>query len=217
MEAQLQELAQAIIDGQRKRAVELTNNLLESGVPAKTVLEKGLIAGMNVVGTRFKSGEYFVPEVLVSARSMKAAMEILKPLLAQGNVESRGTVVLGTVSGDLHDIGKNLVSMMAEGAGLRIVDLGVDVTADKFVQAAKEHDADVIAMSALLTTTMIYIPKVIDALSEDSLRDKVKVIVGGAPVTKEWADSIGADGYAPDAASAVDVLLELVQQRRAGH
>ncbi|MCX7716826.1 MAG: corrinoid protein [Candidatus Sumerlaeaceae bacterium] len=215
MEAQLQELAQAIIDGQRKTAVELTNKLLEAGATPKTILEKGLIAGMNVVGVRFKGGEYFVPEVLVSARSMKACMEILKPLLAQGNVESRGTVVLGTVSGDLHDIGKNLVSMMAEGAGLRVIDLGVDVTADKFVQAAKEHDADVIAMSALLTTTMIYIPKVIDALAEESLRDKVKIIVGGAPVTQEWATSIGADGYAPDAASAVDVLLDLVQQRRA--
>ena len=214
MEAQLQELAQAIIDGQRKTAVELTNKLLEGGVNPKTVLEKGLISGMNEVGVRFKGGEYFVPEVLVSARSMKACMEILKPLLAQGNVESRGTVVLGTVSGDLHDIGKNLVSMMAEGAGLRVVDMGVDVPAEKFVQAAKEHDADVIAMSALLTTTMIYIPKVIDALAEDSLRDKVKVIVGGAPVTQEWASSIGADGYAPDAASAVDVLLALVQQRR---
>lgn len=215
MEAQLQELAQAIIDGQRKTAVELTNKLLEAGATPKTILEKGLIAGMNVVGVRFKGGEYFVPEVLVSARSMKACMEILKPLLAQGNVESRGTVVLGTVSGDLHDIGKNLVSMMAEGAGLRVIDLGVDVTADKFVQAAKEHDADVIAMSALLTTTMIYIPKVIDALAEESLRNKVKIIVGGAPVTQEWATSIGADGYAPDAASAVDVLLDLVQQRRA--
>jgi 5-methyltetrahydrofolate--homocysteine methyltransferase len=217
MEAQLQELAQAIIDGQRKVAVDLTNKLIDAGVAPSTVLEKGLIAGMNVVGVRFKGGEYFVPEVLVSARAMKACMEILKPLLAHGHAESRGTVVLGTVSGDLHDIGKNLVSMMAEGAGLRVIDLGVDVTAEKFVQAAREHDADVIAMSALLTTTMIYIPKVLDALSEDSLREKVKVIVGGAPVTKEWADSIGADGYAPDAASAVDVLLELVRQRRAGN
>lgn len=212
----MQELAQAIIDGQRKVAIELTNKLIDSGVAPGTVLEKGLIAGMNVVGVRFKGGEYFVPEVLVSARAMKSCMEILKPLLAHGHAESRGTVVLGTVSGDLHDIGKNLVSMMAEGAGLRVIDLGVDVTAEKFVQAAKEHDADVIAMSALLTTTMIYIPKVLDALVEDSLREKVKVIVGGAPVTKEWADSIGADGYAPDAASAVDVLLELVRRRRAG-
>lgn len=215
MDELLKELAQSLIDGKRKVAVEVTQKLIDGGCPPKRVLEEGLIAGMSVVGQRFKCGEYFVPEVLVAARSMKASMELLKPVLAAGDIAAAGTLVLGTVSGDLHDIGKNLVGMMAEGAGLKVVDLGVDITAEKFIEAARESNADVIAMSALLTTTMIYIPQVIDAINASDLKGKVKIVVGGAPVTDEWAKEIGADGYAPDAASAVDVIKQLVADRRA--
>ncbi|MCX7017836.1 MAG: corrinoid protein [bacterium] len=210
MEADLQRLAQAVIDGKRKDAAELTTKLLDAGCNPKDVLEKGLIAGMGVVGARFKAGEFFVPEVLVAARSMKAAMGILKPKLAGADIQPPGTIVLGTVRGDLHDIGKNLVAMMAEGAGFKVVDLGVDVTPEKFIEAAKEHNANLVGLSALLTTTMINIPDVIKAFEKDGQREKVKIIVGGAPLTQEWADKIGADGYAPDAASAVDVCKSLV-------
>ena len=212
MDAELQALAEAIINGKRNDAVELTKKLIDAGVPAKRILDEGLISGMSVVGEKFKSGEYFVPEVLVAARAMKAAMELLRPLLATSDVEPIGTVVIGTVRGDLHDIGKNLVAMMLEGAGFRVVDLGVDVPAEKFVEAAKEHNADIVGMSALLTTTMTYMPEVIKALEAEGIRNQVKVIVGGAPVTQEWADQIGADGYAPDAASAVDKCKELLAQ-----
>ena len=212
MDAELQALAEAIINGKRNDAVELTKKLIDAGVPAKRILDEGLISGMSVVGEKFKSGEYFVPEVLVAARAMKAAMELLRPLLATSDVEPIGTVVIGTVRGDLHDIGKNLVAMMLEGAGFRVIDLGVDVPAEKFVEAAKEHNADIVGMSALLTTTMTYMPEVIKALEAEGIRNRVKVIVGGAPVTQEWADQIGADGYAPDAASAVDKCKELLAQ-----
>lgn len=212
MDAELQALAEAIINGKRNDAVELTKKLVDAGVNAKKILDEGLIAGMGVVGEKFKNGEYFVPEVLVAARAMKAAMEILRPLLAASDVEPIGTVVIGTVRGDLHDIGKNLVAMMLEGAGFKVVDLGVDVPAEKFIEAAKENNADIVGMSALLTTTMTYMPEVIKALETEGIRNKVKVIVGGAPVTQEWADQIGADGYAPDAASAVDKCKELLAQ-----
>ena len=212
MEAELQALAEAIINGKRNDAAELTKKLIDAGVPAKRILDEGLIAGMSVVGEKFKNGEYFVPEVLVAARAMKAAMELLRPLLAASDVEPIGTVVIGTVRGDLHDIGKNLVAMMLKGAGFRVVDLGVDVPAEKFFEAAKEHNADIVGMSALLTTTMIYMPEVIKALEAEGIRNRVKVIVGGAPVTQEWADQIGADVYAPDAASAVDKCKELPAQ-----
>ena len=210
MEAQLKELAEAIIAGNRKKTAEITQQLLDAGAAPKQILENGLIAGMAVVGARFKCGEYFVPEVLVAARSMKAAMEILKPRLSSADMESHGTVVIGTVRGDLHDIGKNLVAMMTEGAGFRVIDLGVDVAPEKFAEAVKEHNASVVGISALLTTTMVAIPEVIKALVDAGVRDKVKVIVGGAPVTAEWAAEIGADGYSPDAASAVDKCKELV-------
>lgn len=212
MDAELQALADAIINGKRNDAVELTKKLIDAGVPAKRILDEGLIAGMGVVGEKFKNGEYFVPEVLVAARAMKAAMEILRPLLAASDVEPIGTVVIGTVRGDLHDIGKNLVAMMLEGAGFKVIDLGVDVPAEKFIEAIKEHNADIVGMSALLTTTMTYMPEVIKAIEAEGIRNKVKVIVGGAPVTQEWADQIGADGYAPDAASAVDKCKELLAQ-----
>jgi 5-methyltetrahydrofolate--homocysteine methyltransferase len=212
MDAELQALAEAIINGKRNDAVELTKKLIDAGVPAKRILDEGLIAGMSVVGEKFKNGEYFVPEVLVAARAMKAAMELLRPLLATSDVEPIGTVVIGTVRGDLHDIGKNLVAMMLEGVGFRVVDLGVDVPAEKFIEAAKEHKANIVGMSALLTTTMTYMPEVIKALEAEGIRNRVKVIIGGAPVTQEWADQIGADGYAPDAASVVDKCKELLAQ-----
>ncbi|MDW8105031.1 MAG: corrinoid protein [Armatimonadota bacterium] len=210
MQEELKALAQAILEGKRNEAVELTQKLIDAGVTPKQILDEGLIAGMSVAGEKFKNGEYFVPEILVAARAMKAAMEILRPLLVATDVQPIGTMVIGTVRGDLHDIGKNLVAMMVEGAGFKVVDLGVDVTADKFVAAAKEHNAQIVGMSALLTTTMTYIPEVIKAFDAEGLRPKVKLIVGGAPVTQEWADQIGADGYAPDAATAVDKCKELL-------
>lgn len=210
MQERLNELAQAIIEGKRNEATELTKALVEAGVHPKQILKEGLIAGMEVVGHYFRNGEYFVPEVLVAARAMKAAMAILEPYLATTDIQPIGTVVLGTVRGDLHDIGKNLVRMFLEGAGFRIIDLGVDVPAEKFVEAVREHNAQLMGLSALLTTTMTYMPEVIKALEEENLRSQVKVVVGGAPVTQEWADQIGADGYAPDAASAVDECKALL-------
>ncbi|MCS7225053.1 MAG: corrinoid protein [Armatimonadetes bacterium] len=206
----MQSLKEAIINGKRQEAGELTQKLVDAGVSPKRILDEGLIAGMTVVGERFKNGEYFVPEVLVAARAMKTALQILRPLLTQTDIQPIGTVVLGTVRGDLHDIGKNLVAMMLEGAGFRVVDLGVDVPAEKFVEAAKEHRAQIVGLSALLTTTMTHMPEVIKKLEEEGMRRSVRVIVGGAPVTQEWADRIGADGYAPDAASAVDKCKELL-------
>lgn len=210
MQEELKALAQAILEGKRNDAVELTQKLVDAGVTPKQILDDGLIAGMSVAGEKFKNGEYFVPEILVAARAMKASMEILRPLLVATDVQPIGTMVIGTVRGDLHDIGKNLVAMMVEGAGFRVVDLGVDVTADKFIAAAKEHNAQIVGMSALLTTTMTYIPEVIKAFDSEGLRPKVKIIVGGAPVTQEWANQIGADAYAPDAATAVDKCKELL-------
>jgi len=210
MQEELKALAQAILEGKRNEAVDLTQKLVNAGVTPKQILDEGLIAGMSVAGEKFKNGEYFVPEILVAARAMKAAMEILRPLLVATDVQPIGTMVVGTVRGDLHDIGKNLVAMMVEGAGFKVVDLGVDVTADKFIAAAKEHNAQIVGMSALLTTTMTYIPEVIKAFDAEGLRPKIKLIVGGAPVTQEWANQIGADAYAPDAATAVDKCKELL-------
>lgn len=210
MQEELNALAQAILEGKRNDAVELTQKLVDAGVTPKQVLDEGLIAGMSVAGEKFKNGEYFVPEILVAARAMKASMEILRPLLVATDVQPIGTIVIGTVRGDLHDIGKNLVAMMVEGAGFRVVDLGVDVTADRFIAASKEHNAQIVGMSALLTTTMTYIPEVIKAFDAEGLRPKVKIIVGGAPVTQEWANQIGADAYAPDAATAVDKCKDLL-------
>ena len=210
MQEELKALAQAILEGKRNDAVELTQKLIEAGVTPKQILDEGLIAGMSVAGEKFKNGEYFVPEILVAARAMKASMELLRPLLVATDVQPVGTMVIGTVRGDLHDIGKNLVAMMVEGAGFRVVDLGVDVTADKFDAAAREHNAQIVGMSALLTTTMTYIPEVIRAFDAEGLRPQVKLIVGGAPVTQEWANQIGADAYAPDAATAVDKCKELL-------
>jgi len=208
----LTNLKQAVIQGNRNNAVELTNQLLAAKVNPKQILDEGLIAGMGQVGELFKKGEYFVPEMLIAARAMKSALELLRPLLIDTGVKPVGTIVIGTVRGDLHDIGKNLTAMFLEGAGFQVVDLGVDVSAEKFIGAVREHQADIIGMSALLTTTMTYTSEVIKALKAENMREQVKVIVGGAPITQEWADQIGADGFAPDAASAADRCKEFLVQ-----
>jgi corrinoid protein of di/trimethylamine methyltransferase len=192
---------------QRGRANELkakTQEALDAGIDAKAVLEEGLMAGMGILGGKFKRNEVYVPEVLIAARAMNAALEILKPRLASSGHRSTGTVVLGTVKGDLHDIGKNLVKIMMEGRGLEVIDLGVDVPSDKFVAAAKEHRADIVACSALLTTTMAEMRKVVEGIEGAGLRDGLTIMVGGAPVTDSFRESIGADIYAPDAASAAE-------------
>jgi 5-methyltetrahydrofolate--homocysteine methyltransferase len=188
--------------------VEKTKQALAEGVTAKTVLDEGLVAGMDVVGARFKKNEVYIPEVLIAARAMKMAMEVLEPELAKAGVEPIGKLAIGTVKGDLHDIGKNLVSMMLKGAGFEVVDLGVDVGPEKFVEQAKAKGIQLIGMSALLTTTMPGMEKTVAALKDAGL--STKVIVGGAPVTQDYADKIGADGYAADAASAVDMAKSLV-------
>ena len=213
VERLLSDLAAAIMVGERATAAQTTALLLDLGSDPRLILERGLVAGMDVVGTRFKLGEYFVPQVLVATRAMKASMETLRPRLLETNARPLGTMVLGTVRGDLHDIGKSLVGMMTEGAGFRVIDLGVDVAPAKFVAAAREHGATLVGISALLTNTMMMVPEVINALEEAGLRDRTKVIVGGAPVTRQWAAEVGADAYAPDAASAVDVCRRLAGPR----
>lgn len=207
--ADLDSLAQAIIKGKAPDAKALTQQALDEGVNAGEILNNGLVAGMNVVGELFKTNQYYVPEVLIAARAMKQSMEILRPELAKGGIESKGKVAIGTVRGDLHDIGKNLVAMMLEGAGFEIVDLGVDIKPEVFVQAAKDG-AEVICMSALLTTTMPAMKETLEALDAEGVRDSVKTMIGGAPVTQNYCDEIAADGYAPDAASAVDKIRELL-------
>lgn len=206
-----EELATALINGKAPVVKELTSKALAEGETPQDVLTKGLVAGMNVVGQRFKNNEFYVPEVLIAARAMKSGMEVLRPKLAETGVEPVARVAIGTVQGDLHDIGKNLVAMMMEGAGFEIIDLGVDVKADKFVDSVKEKNANVICLSALLTTTMPAMKETIQALQEAGLRENVNVMIGGAPVTQNYADEIGADGYAPDAASAVDKAKELLK------
>lgn len=208
--ADLQALAEAVINGKKEEAERLTREAIEGGIDPGAIINDGLIAGMTVVGEKFKNNEFYVPEVLIAARAMQSAMSLVKPLLGEGEVISKGKVVIGTVKGDLHDIGKNLVAMMLEGGGYEVIDLGVDVAPEKFVSAAVENNADVIALSALLTTTMPSMKDTVDALTEAGLKGKIKVIIGGAPVTQSYADEIGADGYAPDAASAVDKVNELL-------
>ncbi len=207
--ADLKALAEALINGDRDTTARLAQEAVDEGVGPKQILDEGLIAGMNVVGERFKNNEFYVPEVLIAARAMHAAMDIIKPLLAEGDVEPAGIVAIGTVKGDLHDIGKNLVAMMLEGAGFEVHDLGVDVPPEKFIEEI-QGGAHIVAMSALLTTTMPSMADTINAAKEAGVRDSAKVMIGGAPVTQNYADEIGADGYAPDAASAVDTARELV-------
>ena len=202
--ARFEEISALLQRGKAKDLAALVSEELAEGVSPKEILTEGLIAGMGIVGTKFKNNEIFVPEVLIAARAMNAALAVLKPALADSGVEPVGTAIICTVKGDLHDIGKNLVKMMIEGTGIRVIDLGVDCSADKIVEAVKEYDADIVCLSALLTTTMLYQKDVIDALKAAGLRDKVKVMVGGAPVTQAFADEIGADAYTPDAASAAE-------------
>ncbi len=208
--ADLKALADAIINGKRDDADRLTREAIGEGAAPGDILNEGLIAGMSVVGEKFKNNEFYVPEVLIAARAMKTAMEKLRPLLVESGVEPIAKVAIGTVKGDLHDIGKNLVAMMLEGGGFGILDKGVDVAPDVFVDAVKNEGARIVAMSALLTTTMPSMQETVKALQEAGVRDQVKVMIGGAPITQNYADEIGADGYAPDAASAVDTAKELV-------
>lgn len=207
--ADLESLAQAIIKGKANDAKALTEQALTEGISAGDILNNGLVAGMNVVGELFKTNQYYVPEVLIAARAMHRSMDILRPALASSGVESKGKIAIGTVKGDLHDIGKNLVAMMLEGAGFDIMDLGVDVKPEAFVQAVKDG-ACIICMSALLTTTMPAMKDTVEALKAEGVRDTVKTMIGGAPVTQNYCDEIGADGYSPDAASAVDKAKELL-------
>ena len=205
----LEELSQALINGNAPKTKELAQKAIDEGMAPSKVLSEGLIVGMNEVGRRFKNNEFYVPEVLIAARAMHSGMDVLKPLLSEAEASSAGTVVLGTVKGDLHDIGKNLVSMMLEGAGFNVIDVGVDVAPDKFLEAVRDKKPQVVGLSALLTTTMPAMKTTIEALKEAGVRDSVKVMIGGAPVTQRYSDEIGADGYAPDAASAVDVARRL--------
>lgn len=187
-----------------------TRKAIDDGMSPKEILDDGLIAGMDIVGRDFKAGDLFIPEVLLCARAMHVGMEILRPLLAESGVPSQGKLVIGTVAGDLHDIGKNLVSMMFQGAGFEVIDLGTDVPPEKFVETVRAENADLVGMSALLTTTMPSMKATIDAFIQAGLRDKVKVLIGGAPVTAEYSEDIGADGFAPDAGAAVDAARELL-------
>jgi 5-methyltetrahydrofolate--homocysteine methyltransferase len=206
--ADLKALAEAVIKGDQNTATNVTQAALAEGIAPKTVLDEGLIAGMDVVGERFKNNEIYIPEVLIAARAMKTAMQVLEPELVKAGVEPIAKLVIGTVQGDLHDIGKNLVAMMLKGAGFEVIDLGVDVSPEKFVEAAKSAGAQLVGMSALLTTTMPGMEKTVKALQAAGV--SAKVMVGGAPVTQTFAEKIGAQGFAPDAASAVDAAKRLV-------
>lgn len=206
----LTKISASLIDGDDERAGQLTQEAIDAGLPAKQILDDGLIGGMDVVGQRFKNHEIYLPDVLLAARAMYAGMDRLKPLLLEEGVPSLGRIVLGSVQGDLHDIGKNLVGIMLRGAGFDVIDLGSDVTPEKFVDAAREHDAAVIGLSALLTTTMPAMKKVVERIAEEGLAGKIKVIVGGAPVSAGFAKEIGADAHGYDAANAVDCVKALV-------
>ncbi|MFH1313889.1 MAG: corrinoid protein [Candidatus Eisenbacteria bacterium] len=208
---ELAQLKEAVIAGDMARTRSLTEEALEAGIEPASILNDALISGMDKVGALFKVNEIYVPEVLLAAKSMQKAMEVLKPRLVDSGIQPRGRIVVGTVRGDLHDIGKNLVAMMLEGAGFEIIDLGNDVPAEKFVEAAVEHDAGVIGMSALLTTTMHVMKETVDMLGEKGLADKVKTMIGGAPVTASFANEIGAAGYGDDAATAVDLAKEFLE------
>lgn len=206
----LETIYDAVLKGKAKVVVAETQSALDAGIAAPAILHQAYIPAMAEVGRMFEIGEKFVPEMLIAARAMQKGLEILKPLLVEAGDKTVGKVVIGTVAGDLHDIGKNLVAMMLEGAGFQIIDLGTDVAPEKFAQAVQEQQADLIAMSALLTTTMSSIGNTIKALSDAGVRDKVKVMVGGAPVTQEFADKVGADGFAQDASSAARVAKQLI-------
>ena len=206
----LKEMAVELEKGSAPAVKELTEKAVAQGIPAQEILNNGLLPGMESVGVKFKNNEIFIPEVLIAARAMKAGMEIIRPLLTEAKVKAKGKFMIGTVKGDLHDIGKNIVCMMMEGAGFDIVDLGTNVAKEKFVESVDKEKPDVLGMSALLTTTMVYMKEVMKAMEDAKVKDKVKVMIGGAPITQSYADEIGADGYAPDAASAVDLVKNLL-------
>ena len=207
----LNEISQAMQKGRAKLVRELVPKAMEEGISAKQILEEGLLAGMNIVGDKFQNNEIFVPEVLIAARAMNAGTELLKPYLADADTRPMGKACLGTVKGDLHDIGTNLVRMMFEGKGIEVIDLGVDVSAETFVQTAIEQDCDIIACSALLTTTMPVMEEVVRRADQAGIRDRVKIMVGGAPVTEKFRSSIGADVYTADAASAANAAAEILK------
>ena len=206
--ADMKALTEAIAKGNRTEAVKLTKDALESGMMPQDIVETGLVPGMSIVGEKFKRNEAFVPEMLIAARAMKESMALLEPLLVKAGIKPKFVCVIGTVQGDLHDIGKNLVAMMLKGANLGVVDLGTNVSPEKFVEAAKTNNADIICLSALLTTTMPSMKQTVDAAKKAGV--KSKVIIGGAPITQQYCDEIGADGYSPDAASAVDLVTKLM-------
>lgn len=206
----IEQVREAVIDGDARGTVARIEAAIAAGDDPERILHDGLIAGMTEVGKLYEEGEYFVPEMLISARAMSAALAVLKPLLAAGGVESAGKVVIGTVRGDLHDIGKSLVVMMLEGAGFEIVDLGIDVAPERFVEAVRAENPHLVALSALLTTTMMNMGEVIRALEAAGVRDTVRVMIGGAPISQSFANQIGADGYSADAASASELARELV-------
>ena len=210
MEELFEKMAETLIAGKIEEVKSLAQEALDKGAAARDILDKGLLAGMDVVGQRFKAGDMFIPEVLLCARCMHGAMDILKPLLSEADAAGVGTYLIGTVEGDLHDIGKNLVSMMLQGAGFQVVDLGTNITAQQFVEAVKEHQPDILGMSALLTTTMPRMEETIQALKEAGIRDGVKIMAGGAPVTQDFVEKIGGDAYGANAASAVEKAKELI-------
>lgn len=207
----LTDIKDAVIKGSRDKVVKFTKEALDAGLEIKKILDEGLIGGMVVMGDRFKNNEVFIPEVLISAKAMHAGMALLEPHFVKHGIKPAGKVVIGTAKGDLHDIGKNIVSMMLKGAGFEIHDLGIDVPTEKFLEAIRRTGANILAISSLLTTSMGSMRDTIKALNDHGLRDKVKAMVGGAPITRDFADSIGADGYAKDAATAVDKAKELIK------
>jgi corrinoid protein of di/trimethylamine methyltransferase len=209
-----EQMGDDLYDGLADEVVEAVNEALRRGQAAYEVMTEGLVAGMDIVGEDFRDGILFVPEVLMAAKAMKSGMAILRPLLAESGAPRQGTLVIGTVKGDIHDIGQNLVSMMLEGAGFEVTNLGINVDADKFLGAIREHQPDIIGMSALLTTTMPYMKVVVDRLQEEGIRDDIIVMIGGAPVTQAFADHVGADGYGEDAAAAVELARKLVAEHR---
>ncbi len=209
-ESYLGTISQAVESGDDKQVVRIVKEALTSGVPAIDILEGGLVPGIQALGKLFKEGQAYLPEILISTRAMNRGVEELRPYLAATDIHKKGTVVLGTVEGDLHDIGKNLVKLMLGSNGFNIIDLGVDVSADSFVSATLEHHADILGISSLLTITMPYMPKVVAALEQAGLKSKVRVMIGGAPITREFADSIGVEGFAEDCASAVDETIRLM-------
>lgn len=208
--ADFEQLANGVIAGEIEKVKELTQKAVDEGVKPMEIIDNGLMSGMSVVGERFKVGDMYIPEVIMSAKAMSGGMEIVKPLIVGGENASKGKVLLGTVKGDLHEIGKKLVQMMMESAGLEVVDIGIDISPEKFADAVREQKPDVLGMSALLTTTMLAMKDTIETLKEAGLRDSVKVLVGGAPVTLDFAEEIGADGWAPDAVTAKDKVLEFL-------